>query len=643
MRGALVFSALVGATLLGSTFAGGGSGPDGVLPVGGAAVLLLAASLVAVGAGRIPPLRLGRSGVALLAATLVLVAWTGASVGWSIVPDRSWESFDKSVACAAFLGLGLVLAALGAGRSARLAGAMLAVVVATTVVGALVAKVFPGLDPGGDRVARLREPVGYWNALALLADVGVVLGLWLAAGAGHRRGVRVAGALLVYASVLSVLLTLSRAGIVVGAGGVALWLLLARGVRVEAGLLLAASALPAALVAGWAFTRPALTEDEALRSDRVTDGRLFGLLAVLGVGVVLLLVQLVTRRSLAARPRRRVGTVLAVVATVCVVGLAAAAAASAADAVSAGRSCDEVVNSAGRLRSLDPNNRLCWWSEALHVFRGHAPLGAGSGSFEIARKRYRHDARNVLEPHSVPLQMLADGGLVGLGLFLALVGAGVAACVCALRRLDGPERVAATALVVVPAVYLGHALVDYDWNFLAVTAPTATALGVLAGAGRPAGSARPRPLLVVGAVALSVVVLVSFAFPRLADRLERTSTIALAQGDLVRAHDRARQARRLDPLSPQPLFALARVAEREGRRAAAERTYIRAVELQPDNPDTWYTLGIYEYEVMRNLCAAYRFLNNAYTLDPSGSQWRPGGPLDVARDAVNAGRCAPGS
>ena len=41
------------------------------------------------------------------------------------------------------------------------------------------------------------------------------------------------------------------------------------------------------------------------------------------------------------------------------------------------------------------------------------------------------------------------------------------------------------------------------------------------------------------------------------------------------------------------------------------------------------------------MCAAYTFLNESYTLDPSGSQWVPGGPLDVARDAVNAGACEP--
>jgi hypothetical protein len=85
------------------------------------------------------------------------------------------------------------------------------------------------------------------------------------------------------------------------------------------------------------------------------------------------------------------------------------------------------------------------------------------------------------------------------------------------------------------------------------------------------------------------------------------------------------------------------VAEREGVAWRAERFYIRAVELQPDNPVTWYTLGVFEFDVRKNLCAAYRFLNNAYTLDPKGNQWTRGGPLDVARKAVNEGGCARGS
>jgi tetratricopeptide (TPR) repeat protein len=381
----------------------------------------------------------------------------------------------------------------------------------------------------------------------------------------------------------------------------------------------------------------------ATRSDRVADGAVFGVLALVGAGIVAGLVSLGARRALSEEKRKRVGRGLVALAALCAVAAVSALGVATANAVSTGRSCSEVVNDPSRLESLDPNNRLCWWSEAWDVFVGHSPEGAGAGTFEIARKRYRPDARTVLEPHSVPLQHLADGGVLALALFLALIGAAGAACVCALRRLEGPERGAAVALVAAPAAYLGHALVDYNWNFLAVTAPTMVALGVLAAAGRSPGARRRRPLAAVGVVLVAVIVLVSFSFPRLADRMERSSTRALASDDLELARDRALSARFFNPLSVDPLFALARVEESRGRLGNAERRYIQAVELQPDNPETWYTLGLFEFEALDNLCATYRFLNNAYTLDPSGSQWVKGGPLDTARDAVNQGGCAPGS
>ena len=640
--GALTLTCLVGTALVGALFAGDGSDVGGILPVGGAAIVLLAAGLVLMAFGRLPTPRIGRSGALLVAAMAALAVWTGATIAWSIVPDRSWDSFNRTVAYAAFLGLGIILAASGGRFSARLAAWMLSIAIAVTLGWGLLAKAVPALDPEGDRVARIREPVGYWNALALLADMALALGLWLGTTRGHRRSVRVAGGLLLYVAALSLLLTLSRAGVLVGVGVLALWIALSSE-RVESGLLLLASGAPAVLVGAWAFTRPALTEDVATRSDRVADGAVFGILALVGAALVAVLVALGTRRALGEDARRRIGRALALVVAVCVAGAIVGLGVATANAVSSGRSCSEVVNDPSRFESLDPNNRLCWWGEAWDVFVGHSPQGAGAGTFEIARKRYRPDARTVLEPHSVPLQHLADGGVAGLALFLLLIGAAAAACVCALRRLDGPERAAAAALVAAPAAYLGVALVDYNWNFLAVTAPTMVAVGVLVAAGRSPGDRRRRPLIGVAVVLVAAVVLGSFSFPRLADRMERSSTRALAAGDLELARDRARWARFFNPVSADSLFALARVEESRRRLGHAEQEYIKAVELQPDNPETWYTLGLFEFEALDNLCATYRFLNNAYTLDPSGNQWVKGGPLDVARDAVNEGGCAPGS
>jgi uncharacterized membrane protein YhaH (DUF805 family) len=649
--GAVVVAALVGASLLGATFAGDGSDVGGIIPVGGSAVVLLAAALVAVAFGWLPVLRVGRSGAVLVGSLVLLVAWIGTTVWWSIVGDRSWDTFNKGIAYVAFLGLGIVLATLARERAARLAGYMLALVIGVTLTWGLVTKAIPALVQD-ERIGRLNEPVDHWNALALLADAGIVLGLWLGTAA-LRRPVRVAGALLAYAATLALALTLSRAGLVVGAGVLVLWFVLTSE-RVESALLLVASAGPAEVIAGWAFTRPALTDDLQPHTDRVADGRIFGVAALVGALLVVALVALGLRRSLTDESRHRLGRLLLVAGVALAVAAVTAGSVAAADSISSDRSCSEVVNDPSRLGSLDVGNRLCWWGEAWDVF-AHRPHesswsrigdyvgGAGAGTFEIARKRFRPNADTVTQPHSVPLQQLADGGVVAFGLFAVLVLAGIAACVCAVRRLHGPERAAAVALVTLPAAYLGHALVDYNWDFLAVTAPTMVALGVLAGAGRETRIGRRRPVLGVGIALLAAVVLVSYSFPRLADRAERRSTEALAQGDLERALDEADWAQFFNPVSADPIIARARVAEAAGVRWRAERLYIDAVELQPGNPFTWYTLGTFEFDVRRNMCAAYRFLNEAWTRDPAGNQWTPGGPLDVSRDAVNNGACPPGS
>ena len=65
--GAVVFAVLVGAALLAAAFLGDGSDVDGILPVGGAAVVLLAGALVAVALGRLAAAARRRSGAALVA------------------------------------------------------------------------------------------------------------------------------------------------------------------------------------------------------------------------------------------------------------------------------------------------------------------------------------------------------------------------------------------------------------------------------------------------------------------------------------------------------------------------------------------------------------------------------------------------
>ena len=130
-----------------------------------------------------------------------------------------------------------------------------------------------------------------------------------------------------------------------------------------------------------------------------------------------------------------------------------------------------------------------------------------------------------------------------------------------------------------------------------------------------------------------------FRLPALSSRDVDSALEAIDAGRLEDAVDAADRARTLNPLSLGPLQARALAADTAGDKAAAVAWYEKATALQPENPDAWYDLGLYQAIATHDQCAAYAALNHSYTLDPKSSRWVPGGPLDAARDAVNAGAC----
>jgi Flp pilus assembly protein TadD len=96
----------------------------------------------------------------------------------------------------------------------------------------------------------------------------------------------------------------------------------------------------------------------------------------------------------------------------------------------------------------------------------------------------------------------------------------------------------------------------------------------------------------------------------------------------------ARSAHALNPLSVEALFAQALVDS----DAHALKLYRRARDLEPTNPETWYQLGAFELIIGRPR-AAYRDLNQSYTLDSYGPASLKGGPLDQARCKVDPSTC----
>ena len=629
----------VGALLLAAFFDGGGSTTASLDTVGVAALVLAASGLALALTGRIPFPSLDGPGVLVVAGAAALTAWAGVSIAWSIAGDRSWEWLDRGVVYLAFVVLGLLA---GAVRPVGRVTAVLAVAVAAAIGWALLGVAIPSLAEQGDRIARLQEPVGFWNALALLADAALGLGLW--ATRCSRVAGRVGGPLLVYGATIVVLLTQSRAGVVGAVAVVGLSLLLSSA-WLEDAVSIALSAAPGLVVAAWAFTRAPLVEDGAARSDRVADGWWFALFAIVGAVLVVLLAWRVAVGRLVAEHARRVRSAVvglcALAALAGVLGLVAAVGnpfSWASSQVSGG----ECANDPGRLTDLCANNRLAWWGEALDIAADHPVGGTGAGTFELARRSYRDDATAVSEPHSVPLQLLADTGVVGLALGVLVALAAAVGARRAFRLVEQNERPAVAALACVVLAYAVHALVDYDLDFLAVSAPVLVAVGALTAAGRGASLRRAGFPGLVALVASTAAAVVAVALPSLAARDVDRSLAASEEHRVEDAVDAAERARRLDPLSPAPLGALATAADAAGDERAAVAWYEEATRLQPENPDLWYDLGLYHAIATGDQCAAYQALNASYTLDPKSRRWSPGGVLDVARDAVNAGACERG-
>ncbi len=629
--------AAVGVLLAWAVLSGGGSRDSALATAGIVAIACAALALAAGLRGVLPVPRLETAGAVTVLAASALTVWAGISISWSIAGDLSWEWLARGLVYVAFLVLGVLAGALMGG--ARRVAALAALVLAAALGWALLGVAIPSLFPDGDRIARLREPLGYWNALALLADAGIAFGLWVARGG--RAGWRVAGCLLVYGAVLVALLTQSRAGLVGAIAVVCLWLALSDDRLVDASRA-AFAAVPALLVAGWVFTRPALVDDGALRADRVADGKVFAALTLVGALVVGVAAWRAPVRRLAAERGRAVRVALAGACALAVVAAVIGVAAGSGNPFSWARSQlsgGECVNQPGRLADLCANNRLQWWREALDIAADRPLGGSGAGTFSLARLRYRSNAIPVAQPHSVPLQLLADLGIVGLALGLGVVGGAIIGARRSLRRLPGADRAAGAALGCLVLAYGVHALVDYDLDFLAVTAPMLIALGALLAAGRPLSTVRAGVPGLVAVATVAAAAVVAVALPALSDRQVDRALEAIDAGNLTDAVDAADRARHLNPLSLGPLQARALVADAAGDRVAAVAWYEKATELQPENPDPWYDLGLFQAIAVDDQCAAYAALNRSYTLDPSASRWVPGGPLDVARDAVNAGAC----
>ena len=603
---ALALLATAGVLLAAALFFGGGSSDGPVAWIGGGAVLAAAAMGCAALWGILPVPRLGREGVVCAGLAGAFVAWNAVTILWSSAPDRSWAYFNRGLA---YLAFGVVGTFVGSAVAPRLAAWLVGGLVTATSLWALAGKAVPALYEDYGRLARLRSPVGYWNALALVAAFGLPLALWAATQSSRR--VRAGAVVALYALLVALVLTYSRGGILAALVALAIWFALTRE-RYEGLVAFVAAAVPAGLVLAVALQLPGISEDGHPRSVRVEDGAWFALAFVLGAGIALAAAWFVRYRP---GPEREGLILKAAAGTAVVVLVAGVAGAFAAGGHPFGTD-EEVTQGAGRLTESSLNNRWGWWKVAWEGFEGQPLGGVGAGAFELLHRQLRDSPVDVRQAHSLPLQFLSEMGLVG---FLLISGAAAAALLAAWRALAllrGDEWPAALALAIVLPTFLVHGLIDYDWDFVALCGPVFFVAGFLLATGREPVRAGRRYAWIAVVVLVVWAGLYSIAAPRVAAGRVNEAFSQLERGSPEEAARTAKSAHSLNPLSIEPLLAWASAEEAVGNLRRARELYVDAVELQPLNWVGWYELGRFDCEVIGDEKAARRVLGRAHELDP---------------------------
>ncbi len=589
-----VIAAAVAGGCVAIALAGGGFEPTAFAAAG---LIVWALALVGLATGLLPRSEPPRAAIYAGLSLAALAALMALSLAWA---SDDGNGFEDVVRTLAYLGLFVLVVIASKRAEARpwLAG----LAIGLTLVGAiaLLGRFEPAWfgDPDAGLaedlpaiLGRLTYPIGYWNGLAASMAAAIVLLGWFAATSDTRR-MRAGAVAAMPAVMLALWMTDSRGGIV--AAVLAYAVLVATGPtrgRLVVNLLLG-------VLAGAVLILIAETRDDLLNRP-ATAGAADQGHQMLAITTVLVAATFGLRHALDGRlqalviPRRAATAAIVVAAVAVLATIVAADPLEQWDEFKAVPTGEELASGDVGLLRGGGSGRYQFWETAVDAFASDPLGGVGASGYTPYWFEHREVAIPATRAHSVVFETMAELGLPGLALLVAVFAS---AAVAGVRRLRAADRVVeagpALALLVVG---IAAAAVDWTWDLPAVFGVTIVAAALLCG---PATLARPAPepsaspwpvrsrRRFAGGVVLLLVAWVSIcgsALLLLSAHSLDSSREAAADGDVEAALSAANDAIDLQPWSAEPRTQLALVYEQAGAYADAREAIDEAIERSPDD------------------------------------------------------------
>jgi O-antigen ligase len=535
------------------------------------------------------------------------------SASWSHAPGVALVEFDLPLVYV----LAMVLFGSVAHTRERFEWTLRLVAVAITAICAcaLTTRLLPDLWPTGPDIAdnRLSFPVTYWNALGLLAVLGIVICVHLSSDLSEPRVGRVGAAATIPILATTLFFTFSRGAIACAMIALAVYALLG---RPRALVTFVLSAGPATLVAiKVAFDANLLATPEPTATLALLQGRhvAVALVAcVLWAGILraMMLPADAVLERFALRPelRRRAARIAwASVAALVLVAVIALSGTIVRDYHRFVRSTAPGKVGDLRTRLTDPGNngRIDMWRVAWRQFESAPIVGRGAGTFADTWAQRRPTADVVRDAHSLYMEVLDELGVVGLVLLLTAL---VTVLVSAATRARGPDRPIYAALFAVLLAWAIHAGVDWDWEMPVITI-VFFALGGFALANSrarirraPTATARARALIALGCALLAAAP----GYVWLSQRKLDDAEYAFSQRNCAAASRAAMSSISVLGIRPEPYEILGYCDLRQGMPSLALAAIDKAISLDPTNWNYRYDLAL---------------VRAAVGLDPRAATW----------------------